>query len=259
MKKSGILCGLVMSIGLLLTGCSNPFDYMPNLTEEESALISEYAAGILIKHDKYAGKLVDDAEIIAADEKEARLQASVEAFREMEKKKAEEEAQQEAEGEKEAGGNKNAEGEAEEVQTPFTGIADFCGADGFQIRYIGHSVCDSYPEEEGGEKVFAMDATAGNKLLVLKFIAENTGGEDRELDMLSKGVRFRIGVNGESEKSALSTLLLDDLSSYRDVVPAQTGVQLVLIREIPTEQAAAIQSISLSLINESENATTSLE
>ena len=37
-----------------------------NLTEEESALISEYAAGILIKHDKYAGKLASDAEIIAA-------------------------------------------------------------------------------------------------------------------------------------------------------------------------------------------------
>ena len=254
MKKTCILCSLIMSIGLLLTGCSNPFDHMPDLTEEESALIAEYAAGILIKHDKFGGKLASDEEIIYADEKEARLKASAEAFAEMEKEK------QEQQNEAEAGDSNDTEPTAiPEEQAPFEGIAEFCGVDGFLVSYIGHTVCNSYPEGSEEDRVFAMDATDGNKLLVLNFIAENISGEDAELDMFSKGIRFKIGINGENAKSALSTLLLDDLASYKDIVPAQTGVQVVLVREVTAEEAASINSISLSLQNASENATTSLE
>ena len=47
MKKTSVVGGLIIGLGLLLTGCGNSFDYMPNLTEEESMLIAEYAAGIL--------------------------------------------------------------------------------------------------------------------------------------------------------------------------------------------------------------------
>ena len=256
MRKPGILCSLFISIGLLLTGCSNPFDYMPNLTEEESALISEYAAGILIKHDKYAGKLASDAEIIAADDKAARLKAAADAFAEMERAKAEE---YKKEAEKNKSGNGDSENDAEEVQTPFTGIAEFCKKDGFRIHYIGHAICDSYPEGDEADKFFAMDATEGNKLLVLKFSAENLTEEDRELDMLSSGAKFKISVNEEKERSVLTTLLLDDLASYKDIVPAQMGVQVVLIREITGEEAGNINSISLHLQSGSENATTSLE
>lgn len=254
MKKSSMLCGLIIGIGVLLTGCSNPFDHMPDLTEEESGLIAEYAAGILIKHDKYAGRLVNDAEIVAADEREVRLKASAEAFSEMEKEEEQNKAEENAshKGTGEAAG-------AEEVETPFLGIAEFCGAEGFQITYIGHMICDSYPEDTGEERVFAMDATEGNKLLVLKFTAENESGEEQELDILNKNVRFRIAVNDASPKSALSTLLLDDLASYKEVIPPETGVELVLIREITQEEAASVNSISLFLQNASENATTLLE
>ena len=67
MKKSGVLSGFMIGLGLLLTGCGNSFDYMPDLTEEESRLIAEYAAGILIKHDKEGGRLASDAQIAAWD------------------------------------------------------------------------------------------------------------------------------------------------------------------------------------------------
>lgn len=255
MKKSSIVCGLVMSVGLLLTGCNNPFDHMPDLTEEESALIAEYAAGILIKHDKYAGRLASDAEIVAADEREERLKASAEAF-------AEEEAQKEAEESDDSQNSGSGSSEIAapaDVQLPFEGIAEFCGLDGFRITYNGYSICDSYPEGGGEERVFSMDATGGNRLLVLQFIAENLTDEERELDILSKNIRFKIAVNEENAKSALSTLLLDDLSSYKDVVAPESTTSLVLIREVPSETAASIQTISLSLQNASENTTTLLE
>ena len=58
-----ILCAMLIGTGLTLTGCGNSFDHMPDLTEEESAMIAEYAAGILLKHDKNRKALVSDYEI----------------------------------------------------------------------------------------------------------------------------------------------------------------------------------------------------
>jgi len=254
MKKINIVCGLLLSLSLLLTGCTNPFDYMPNLTEEESALITEYAAGILIKHDKYAGRLADDWEIIYADEKAAKLEAAAAEYKERQEALAAQE--EEAKAQEQGNGEEPIQ---EPVQTPFAGIASFCGVEGFEINYTDYTICDSYPEEDSDSAFFAMDATEGNQLLVLRFIAENLTAEDKELDMLGRNIRFRINVNGDDEKSALSTLLLDDLASYREVIPAQTGVQLVLIREIPNEVAASVDSISLTLKNASDNVTTVLK
>ncbi|MBO5093842.1 MAG: hypothetical protein J6C33_05730 [Lachnospiraceae bacterium] len=253
MKKSVVLCSMIMSVSLLLGGCGNPFDHMPNLTEEESALIAEYAAGILIKHDKNGGRLASDAEIAAADEREALRQANLDALMET-KEKAEEEKEQEKDTQ-----SASPASEKTEESLPFTGIAQFCGADGFQIDYQGYMICDSYPEEDSADMVFAMDATEGNKLLILQFMAENTTSEDKELDMLSKDIRFKISVNDGEMKNALSTLLLDDLSSYRETVPAQTGVMLVLAREISEQEAAELGAISLSMKSASGNATTLLE
>lgn len=253
MKKCGIFSGLLMSMGLLLTGCSNSFDYMPDLTEEESALISEYAAGILIKHDKYGGKIASDAEIIKADDREARLKASAETFAEMEREKKAAEKE-----EKKKSGSKS-ESSAPEVQMAFQGIAEFCGKDDFRIQYTGYTLCDSYPEGDEAEKVFAMDATEGNQLLVLKFSAENLTDEDKELDIFHSGIKFKVAINEEKERSVLTTLLLDDLSSYKDMIPAKENVPLVLIREIAKADADKIERITLHLQNGSENATTSLQ
>ena len=94
MKRSGILCSVLLSISVLLGGCGydNPFDHMPDLTEEESALISEYAAGILLKHDRNMGKLASENEITAADEREAIRQANMEAYMASKATEGEEEA-----------------------------------------------------------------------------------------------------------------------------------------------------------------------
>ena len=104
-----------------------------------------------------------------------------------------------------------------------------------------------------------MDAAEGKKLLVLQFVATNDMPEDRELDMFDANPHFRVAVNDGKPENVLSTMLLDDLAMYKDVVPAQTGVQLILVKEIPTEEAGSIQTISLTCKNESESATTLLE
>ena len=83
--------------------------------------------------------------------------------------------------------------------------------------------------------------------------------EDKELNVLEQNVQFRIAVNDSGARNILPTLLLNDLSSYRDVVPAGSEVTLVLVREVTEEEANGISTISLSLRNESGDASTVLE
>ena len=63
-------------------------------------------------------------------------------------------------------------------------------------------------------------------------------------------------VNGE-EKNALTTLLLNDLAYYQGTLAPGENVELVLICEIPAEQAEVITSLALTMKND-ETATISL-
>ncbi|MCM1087931.1 MAG: hypothetical protein NC419_07215, partial [Muribaculaceae bacterium] len=54
-KVSVLLCGI--GIACILTGCGNT---MPELTEEENDIITEYAVSLLLKYDKnYNSRLID--------------------------------------------------------------------------------------------------------------------------------------------------------------------------------------------------------
>lgn len=241
MRKNRIISVILISMSVFMSGCT--LDPMPDLTEEQSSLIAEYVAGIVMKYDRAVSGLASDEEIAAAQEREAQRQANLE---ELLKNK-------EAAGQREAASGTGSE--AERAPVTFNGIAEFYGLDGFSIKYMNYEIGDSYPPEDSEDLFFAMDATEGNKLLVLKFLAENLTGEDRELDFFNKAPSFRISVNGGEDRSALTTMLLDDMAMYKDTIPAGQSEQLVLIREITQEESNGIQSIAMTLRNGADSVT----
>ena len=113
------------------------------------------------------------------------------------------------------------------------------------VIYQGYEVTKSYPEATE-DIYFTMDATNGNELVVLKFSVTNTAQSDREYDILSQGVYFKIVVNGESH-NALTTMLLNDLANYRGAIAAGTTEELVLVCEVPEEKAANIGNVTLQM------------
>ena len=122
-------------------------------------------------------------------------------------------------------------------------LEDFLQVENVTFTYGGYEIADSYPE--AGEGVyFTMNATPGTSLLVMKFTAQNTGTETEEVDLLSLGARYKVTVNGET-KNALSTMLLNDLASYKGTLEAGESAELVVVTEIPGEQASAVDSVSL--------------
>ena len=63
MKKIKIL-GLLAMSAVMLTGC---VDAMPDMTTEQSDIVAEYAAGLLLKYSpNYNYRLVSDEELAAA-------------------------------------------------------------------------------------------------------------------------------------------------------------------------------------------------
>ena len=247
MRKNSILAtGLILAAAV--TGCGNS---IPDMTGEQQELVVEYAADVLVKHSKnYDGKLVELSVVREAEAKEAAMKQAVkEAAREEEARKEDEEAESTS-SDVEVIDNT---GEAAQ-QNPST-IEEFLKLDSVKFTYTGHETDSLYPEQ-GEELFFVMNATEGNKLLILKFQAENLSDGENSLDIAQSGTRFKIVVNG-TEKNALTTMLLNDLAYYQKTLNAGESQEVVLICEVP--ESEEVSSLGLVMKNEETSTEISLE
>lgn len=245
MKKAGtFLCGILAAA--LLTGCGSA---MPDLTQEETDLISEYAVGILLKYDKK-----HDSRLIDTTAYEDVANVTEETSEEML-----EEPEEEPEQESPADDTEviDVSQDEETAAVPAT-IEEYYGIEGIKFQYLGYDLTQSYPPDADGENLFfAMDATDGAQLLVLRFMAANVSSYDQNLNMLNLGARFRVSVNGEARQNVLTTMLLDDMQSYNDVIPAGYSVELVSIVEVP--QSTSVGTIDFILCGNGENVVMTLQ
>lgn len=248
MRKAGtFLCGIAAAV--LMTGCGS---VIPDLTEEETEIISDYAAGVLLKYDRISkGRLLDVSEY---EEEKSKKEEWERALAEAAEQPVEEESVPEE------GRTDDTEvidvSQDGEAAVPST-IEEFYGIQGITFQYTGYELADSYPSGTEEEVFFAMDATEGMQLLVLKFTASNGSQADQTLNMLEHGARFRISVNGGSGENALSTMLLNDLQTYNNVIPAGSDVELVSIVEVP--QSITVETIDFTLRGETGSSVINLQ
>lgn len=252
MKKAAtFLCSITAAI--LMSGCSS---VMPDLTQEETETISEYAAGVLLKYDKFSsGRLMSMSEYESAEMKKLEREAAAE------ERKAERAESEKNETESDSDSSDDAEvvdvsQDGETAVTPST-IEEFFGIQDVTFQYTGYELVQSYPSEAEEEVFFSMDATDGTDLLVMKFTVSNTSASDQTLNMLDCGARFRVSVNGGAGENALSTMLLNDLQSYDDVIPAGSSVELVSVIEVP--KSTTVETIDFTLRGEAGNAVIKLQ
>lgn len=238
MRKKKNIIAVALFVTVILSGCGSA---IPDMTEEETHIISEYAANLLLKYDKnYEVKVVDTTAYHEEQAKKAE-----------EARKAEEEAAKEAAKEaEEAGKNQNnGEGQSAEMQS-VSSIEEFYQIPGVQIQYEGFGIYNSYPEQtQENELFFALGATDGKKLLVLNFVIKNISGAELEVNMMSFNPKFKVSVNGGPNQNALFTLLPEDLAEYAGTLGVDETVRTVLAVEIPIETSESVESIMLTLKN----------
>lgn len=235
-KWALILTAFVIS----MTGCGSA---MPEVTDEQMNVIGEYAAVQLLKYDADSRSRLVDAETI---EKEEKRQAAWEAARQKEPA-----ATPEPEGMGEVDDTPVVEAEGQTADS-VASLEEYFGLpQGINMVYSGYQVAESYPEG-GTEEFLALDAAEGKKLLVLSFRIENATDSEQSVDLFAKNASYRVTVNGNYTRSALTTMLLNDMSTYISTLPAHGSEELVLLVEVEETVIDNLTSIVINLKNESK-------
>lgn len=221
------ISGIMMS---LLTGCGQVIE----LTDSEEHIIAEYAADAVLEHlGMFQHTIVD--EMLVEEEGEEVVENVPEPITEPEEEESEEGIQVVIPDVEDVSVNTN------------VSIEDFFGMDGLQIVYKDYEVVKTYPEDSEDELYFSIDATEGNNLLILKFDIVNLTGADYQVNMIPYNMKFKVGVNGEAQRWVLSTMLLNDMATYNEIIPAGSNAEVVLVREIPED--VTIDTISFMMKN----------
>lgn len=234
---------------LLLTGCGTSY---PDLTAEEEKMVGEYAAKLLLKYDAN-----NRSRLIAREEMEEKtiIEETETPIEETDEQLKEETTV-----------------ETPEENAPVTGAEEVPAtnmiaspeefyelSEGITIDYQGMEICSSYPPDGQADSYFALDATEGKSLMVLKFKIENQAQSEQKVDLLTQNVLFRITANGGYTRNTLTTMLLDDMSTYVGTLDAGEAEDVVLLVEVDNDVANNISTLMLNLKNELKTCTIQLK
>ncbi len=216
--RSVLLTGLCM---ILLNGCG----LIPEvkLSDEDSVLVAEYAAGLLLKyetqHQNGLMEITDDPIIVETPTPEPAA----------------------ASGDMAEGGMAGTDaselvtGMAESVP-----LAQAIGIPDFLVTYTGYEICDIYPEQSSDELVFSMQAQEGHDLLILHFDLTNPTESAMDCDVVTGSPLFRARLNEDLRVNSQTTILLNDLSVYSGTLEENEAVDTVVVFEIEEGTAAEL-------------------
>ncbi len=225
----------------VLGGCGNA---IPEMTTEETRLVGEYAAIAMLRYDaNHRSRLVDLS--LYPEEPEVTEVAPVQPQPQQIEQAPSEQTQVQT---------------TPEVSEPtFSSAEEFLGLpSGVALTYRGFTVSDSYPEDFSQGTYFSVDATAGKKFVVLHFDLQNQSGSDQSFDFLYDGITFKAVINDSITKTALVTMLNDDMSTYLGSIANGGSEPLVLLFELEAADAENVSTVALNLKSDSNAYTIQL-
>ena len=266
--------GFLKKIILLTASCVCAFalagcEIVPSLhlSEEESELVAEYAAGKLIEYVKgHPGGLmiledVDRSEVnpgLKKEEEEPQLPVSLPGDPVNNNP---EPPAPEGEDASPASPDSIPDEEAlapapEAITAPTKSIAESIGATGADITYAYYEVCNSYPDDKE-ELAFSMRAANGKELLVVHFNVTSQSGEDVDIHTDSTDFKVRLMLNGSDRIRGDVTFLANDLTNYSGTLSAGQTADGVFVFEI--EKGVEVGSLDLIILGSEGEQTYRLE
>lgn len=230
MKIGAVLVAAAIS----LAGCGDP---MLSLTEDEEAVVVNYSAGTLAKHNSFQqeGMTALYPEEEEPSGEEAEEPDEIEEPTEEEQKKDDKESK-----EKDAQPEEEQPSEEEAGQL---GLTEALAVPDVEFSYHDYSTAENYREGD----YFSMDASQGNVLLMLNINMTNTGNKAVECDLLAKQLMFTLSLNAEAGIQNQTTMLTNDLSTYKGTLDAGQTEAVILLFDVPQQTAENISSMQLSL------------
>ena len=241
-RKRFLLAAILLSVSLGLSGCGGDF---PELTDEEMDEVGGYAARLLLKYDaNHRSRLVSMEEVEAREERDRKRHEAALARAEEEKKQ---QGMDPVDPTKSIDHAQNVVGGDSSVVS-FNSMQEYFGLPaGVQVVYSNCEITDTIDSD-----FFSVEAAEGKSLVVAHFRIENQSGEDQLIDILSQETSFKGNFNGSYNRTALTTMMPEDLTTYRGHILSGLGVNTVLVFEVDKSVAEDIQSLTLNLKNESK-------
>ena len=130
---------LLLSCSIFMTGCG--FVDIPDLSDEQTELISEYAVNLLLKHAQGSNERILSAEEVQKAESEAAAEEKAHA-----NEKAGVNSKNSAKQDKE-NADTSSKNSSDGAAVTDTSISDFFGIQGVDIEFRDFDVCSSYPDD----------------------------------------------------------------------------------------------------------------
>lgn len=224
----------------LLSGCNNVVD----LTDEETKLIAEYAAEVLLKYDVNYTDRIDEGEEETL-ENEAASDTEDSAAKIANGTSATEETNTEIEDtvseSNDAETSDSNEGAEED-------IAKIAGISGVSITYKDYLITDQYPAAEEEDKFIYLDASEGHRLLAVRFKVVNTTQNIVDVSLIDKEIHYSIICNDEKAADAMLTILMEDLGTLEATLNPGEEQEAVLVFQISEDMENKLNSIKLKTV-----------
>jgi len=248
MKKNNWKLGMgALAVMTALTGCGSG-GALEDVTDEELDTAGEYAAITLLKYDAATrSRLVTLPEESAEEELAAEESAPTEETETVETP--------ETAAEPEANGADTTVVDA--TETTASSIEEFLGLpEGITVAFAGQEMCESYADAE--MDYLSIEASEGKMLVAARFVLANNSGEAQNIDLLSAAVSFRLTVNGDYTRTALTTMLPNDFANYSGTLEAGATQEVVILIEVNPEKVPTVSSLGLTLKTSSDSYTMQL-
>lgn len=234
MRKLWCLLAASM-MAVTLTGCGT------DLTNQETRVIAEYAADLLLKYDKNYQERLDEEiseDVVTETTEETAVTTEADSATE-----AEPDTTESTESTEEAASETEAAAPIESISD----IAEVVGLEGISVQYNRCMFLDRYPSLDQDGMFIYLEADPGYKLVVLKFDIVNHTQESQMVNLLDADLDYQLVLNGTRAAKPMLTILMDDLGTYQAVVPAEEEQAAVLVFQMSEGLMDDIQSLNLKV------------
>lgn len=237
MMKKWLSLLMLSTCVFLLAGCNDVKD----LTDDETKLIAEYAAGLLLEYDANYVDRIEEGDKAAQEMTE---EASTEQD-DTQEVTAEEQSEEDTED------NTSAE---ERIVGSEGDIAKIAGIAGVSVSLKDYQIVDRYPETKEEDTVVDVEAADGYKLLVIRFKVQNTTEDVVNVSLIDKQLEYHIVCNGVDTAEPMLTILMNDLGTLETSIQPGEEQEAVLLFQISDNMKEQLESIDLYInFNNTDN------
>lgn len=238
MKRNRIAIFVTILSMLSLAGCMDVGD----LTEQQSDLIAEYSAGVLLRYsDRYERRLITKEQLKKQERQNGEsASASPTATIQVTPTPT-----------PEATAGSSSDGQPTEVGVPNIGVSEFFQFDGVTVSYHSYKFVKKY----GSAQIRAGD---GETLCIVSFMLHNTSNKVKKLNLMKKtDISYTLDVDGSEYQPGPSILENGGLNQLITTLKPGKKEEAVLIYRMSKEKKNA-SSITLTIANQAKQSKITL-